>query len=405
MAMMVLHIRGIHATGPRELSQVLNRQDETISRALRVLEHHGLVGFNGNRYAGWYLTGDARQLPLMRMLEGGSVENEKPPCSTSPVFSDSQEDLPLIDISPKNSSPKKSDSRIIDIPPLLQIESEKIGLPEDEALPDENFEPGVRKNRTRESEKIGLAATSLSSLKPSSSLNDSKELLLKLVEARKALEAAECSPDQIVDFTERFAPDRILHACDVYDWAVHTPKRNGDGNVANDRGYLISFLTRNWTAPKGYIPKTDRCPYCYKRRSDHAYNCPSLHQNDDFSGSPCRANEIPAAPGDLEDISTGSPRSVSNTASAPEDPLADQTWLTVLEQLQLGDMPRGQFESYVKPLRPMGLHNDVFEVECFNPYARDWCISRLSTVVSNLLTGIYVRPVTVKFRVVRESGV
>jgi hypothetical protein len=71
-----------------------------------------------------------------------------------------------------------------------------------------------------------------------------------------------------------------------------------------------------------------------------------------------------------------------------ETPDYQQAWEMVLSQLCL-EMSRADFESWVKPLRPVGYKNNSFLVAAKNPYTRDWIESRLKSRITHILEGMF----------------
>lgn len=70
----------------------------------------------------------------------------------------------------------------------------------------------------------------------------------------------------------------------------------------------------------------------------------------------------------------------------------------VLSELRL-EMDRAFFETWVQPLHPQACKDGVFTVTAYNPYARDWVESRLSSRITRLLEGLYHAPVRFKVEV------
>lgn len=73
-----------------------------------------------------------------------------------------------------------------------------------------------------------------------------------------------------------------------------------------------------------------------------------------------------------------------------------QAWETILGQLR-PEMRRPDYDSWVAPLKPIGLSGQTFRVGAPNSYGRDWAASRLSSRINRLLAGLYQQPVTVSF--------
>jgi len=84
-----------------------------------------------------------------------------------------------------------------------------------------------------------------------------------------------------------------------------------------------------------------------------------------------------------------------------ETPDYQQAWEMVLSQLCL-EMSRADFESWVKPLRPVGYRDGEFLVGAKNPYNRDWVESRLKSQITRILEGMFNEKLT--FRVTVDNN-
>ena len=81
----------------------------------------------------------------------------------------------------------------------------------------------------------------------------------------------------------------------------------------------------------------------------------------------------------------------NQTISSPE-----HIWEMVAVQLRM-EMSRALYETWVQPLRPLGMRNNVFVIGAYNAYARDWVESRLGSRITHLIEGSCSDPVKVKF--------
>jgi hypothetical protein len=79
----------------------------------------------------------------------------------------------------------------------------------------------------------------------------------------------------------------------------------------------------------------------------------------------------------------------------------EQTWKSVLEQLQL-DMPRASFDTWVRDTQALSSTDGVLTVAVRNAYARDWLESRLVDTVNGILSGDNLR---VHFVVAQDDSV
>jgi hypothetical protein len=79
----------------------------------------------------------------------------------------------------------------------------------------------------------------------------------------------------------------------------------------------------------------------------------------------------------------------------------DRYWTSALEQLK-DQMPRGNFEDYVRDTRAVRFDGNVLEILASSAYARDWLADRMTSTVSRLLIGIMNQTVQVEFVVTEE---
>jgi len=87
-----------------------------------------------------------------------------------------------------------------------------------------------------------------------------------------------------------------------------------------------------------------------------------------------------------------------------ETPDYVQAWQMILGQLKV-EMSRTDFETWVKSLIPLGFSNDsqsVFRLGATNTYGRDWVDSRLSSTITNMLSGLFMK--AVQLEVVVTNG-
>jgi hypothetical protein len=79
----------------------------------------------------------------------------------------------------------------------------------------------------------------------------------------------------------------------------------------------------------------------------------------------------------------------------------DDAWEMVLGQLQ-SEMDKTSFETWVKPLKPVGYREGVFTVGARNTYGRDWVEARLRSRMTQMLEGMLATPVKLRLTVVNE---
>lgn len=77
---------------------------------------------------------------------------------------------------------------------------------------------------------------------------------------------------------------------------------------------------------------------------------------------------------------------VQTTSTPIEMPSYQQAWEFALGQLRT-ETSRGDFDTWVKPIRPMGFKEHVYTLGVYNAYARDWVESRLKSRITQLLSG------------------
>ena len=94
---------------------------------------------------------------------------------------------------------------------------------------------------------------------------------------------------------------------------------------------------------------------------------------------------------------------VVNTAEDKSISSPEHMWEMITAQLRM-EMSRALYETWVQPLRPLGLRNNVFVIGAYNAYARDWVESRLGSRILHLIEGFCNEPVRVKFIVLEEKG-
>jgi len=75
-----------------------------------------------------------------------------------------------------------------------------------------------------------------------------------------------------------------------------------------------------------------------------------------------------------------------------------QAWEMVTSQLR-AEMSGGSYDSWVKPLQPLGYKDRVFTVGARNTYGQQWVEERLSPRITRLLTGLFNEPVELKVKV------
>ena len=81
---------------------------------------------------------------------------------------------------------------------------------------------------------------------------------------------------------------------------------------------------------------------------------------------------------------------------------ATQAWQAALGQLQM-QIPQSSYETWVKETGVIDYTDQLFTIGVKNGYARDWLESRLSSTVSQLLSGIMGTPQAIRFVVVNQQ--
>jgi hypothetical protein len=89
---------------------------------------------------------------------------------------------------------------------------------------------------------------------------------------------------------------------------------------------------------------------------------------------------------------------VLTTSPVGGSPSVQDAWQFVLGQLQ-GEMSRAMYETWVRPLRPLGYQQQVMTIGAYNSYARDWVDNRLRSRITKLLEGAFNEPVQVRILV------
>jgi len=82
-------------------------------------------------------------------------------------------------------------------------------------------------------------------------------------------------------------------------------------------------------------------------------------------------------------------------------PSHEEAWEMILGQLR-AEMSRADFDTWVRPLRPLGFRNEdeeVFRLAAVNDFARQWVQSRLDGRISKMLSGLYQRDVQIAVEV------
>jgi hypothetical protein len=75
-----------------------------------------------------------------------------------------------------------------------------------------------------------------------------------------------------------------------------------------------------------------------------------------------------------------------------------QAWEMVTSQLR-AEMSGGSYDSWVKPLTPLGYQDQVFTIGAHNTNDREWVEERLSPRITKLLSAVYREPVALKVSV------
>jgi chromosomal replication initiation ATPase DnaA len=75
-----------------------------------------------------------------------------------------------------------------------------------------------------------------------------------------------------------------------------------------------------------------------------------------------------------------------------------QAWEMVTSQLRM-EMNSGLYDTWVKPVQPLGYSDQVFTIGVHNTYSQEWVEQRLSPRISRLLAGLYNEKVELKIKV------
>ncbi len=86
---------------------------------------------------------------------------------------------------------------------------------------------------------------------------------------------------------------------------------------------------------------------------------------------------------------------VSARTQKLKTPNYQEAWEMVSGQLR-SEMSRAQYETWVKPLQPIGYRDRVFKLGVSNSFGQNWVESRLQNKISGMLTGMFNEPVTLK---------
>lgn len=70
-------------------------------------------------------------------------------------------------------------------------------------------------------------------------------------------------------------------------------------------------------------------------------------------------------------------------------------WQMVVAQLE-NDFKRAEFETWIKPIRPLGMEDNIYTLGVHNSTAQSWLESRVQRRVTLLLTGLYGHPVELR---------
>jgi hypothetical protein len=82
---------------------------------------------------------------------------------------------------------------------------------------------------------------------------------------------------------------------------------------------------------------------------------------------------------------------------------SEKAWQAALDYLH-SEMPRGWFDSWVKPACLVGCEEDMFTIGCASAYQRDWLTDRLKSTLQRFLTGVMNRAVIVRFVVLEPMS-
>jgi hypothetical protein len=79
----------------------------------------------------------------------------------------------------------------------------------------------------------------------------------------------------------------------------------------------------------------------------------------------------------------------------------ERAWQMALDQLRL-DMPKASFDTWVRDTSFVSFEDGVFTIGTPNAYGREWLVSRLTSTVTRLMTGILNQQLVVEFIVTEE---
>lgn len=80
-------------------------------------------------------------------------------------------------------------------------------------------------------------------------------------------------------------------------------------------------------------------------------------------------------------------------------PTFQQAWEYVVGELR-AEISRGDFDTWIKPMRALGYQDRVFTLGVYNAYGRDWVESHLKNRLTQLLQGMFNERLSVKIVVV-----
>lgn len=75
-----------------------------------------------------------------------------------------------------------------------------------------------------------------------------------------------------------------------------------------------------------------------------------------------------------------------------------EAWGMITSQLHM-EMSRALYETWVKPLKPIGYKNGIFAISACNPYTRDWVETRLKGRISRMLEGLFNETITLQVEI------
>lgn len=82
-------------------------------------------------------------------------------------------------------------------------------------------------------------------------------------------------------------------------------------------------------------------------------------------------------------------------AAAIRKPDYREAWEMVSGQLR-SEMSRAEFETWVRPLKPLGYAEHVFRLGALNTFTQEWVESRLKNRITSILNGMLNEPVTLR---------